>query len=233
MIYRNLTLIGTSHIARQSLKDVKVAIELGQPDIICLELDIKRYHGIQEKKKGQISLYDIKRVGLKGFLFSLLGAWAEKKLGNMVGVAPGSEMLTAIKLAKKYKKQISLIDQDIEITLKKLSKAISWKERWNFISDIIKAFIFRKNKIEFDLSKVPSKEIIGKLIGEVKQKYPNIYRVLVQERNEIMAKNLAHLMAKNPEKKILAIIGAGHEEEMLELIEKESEPEIKYTYTIS
>ena len=55
---------------------------------------------------------------------------------------------------------------------------------------------------------------------KVKKKYPNIYRVLVSERNKIMAKNLLILMKKEPDKKILAIIGAGHEKEMIELIKK-------------
>ena len=43
------------------------------------------------------------RVGIKGFLFAILGRWVSKKLGNLVGVKPGSEMLTAMKLAKKHK----------------------------------------------------------------------------------------------------------------------------------
>ena len=46
--------------------------------------------------------------------------------------------------------------------------------------------------------------------------YPNLYRVLVEERNEVMARNLAALMKNHPDKKILAIVGAGHEEDVLE-----------------
>jgi pheromone shutdown-related protein TraB len=231
MQYQNLTLIGTSHIAKQSLKDVKDAIELGKPDIVCLELDPKRYYALLHNKKGKIRIYDIKRIGIKGFIFSLIGAWAEKKLGEAVGVTPGSEMIKAIKLSKKYKIRVSLIDQDIELTLKKLNKSITWKERWNFVKDILKAIIFRKKEIEFDLTKVPEKKIIDKLIKEVKQKYPNIYRVLVKERNEFMAKNLANLLNNNPDKKILAIVGAGHEEEMIKIIKK-TKQDITYSYSL-
>jgi len=231
MQYQNLTLIGTSHIAKQSLEDVKNAIELGKPDIICLELDSQRYYALLHNKKGKIRIYDIKRIGIKGFIFSLIGAWAEKKLGDVVGVAPGSEMVRAIKLAKKHKIQVSLIDQNIEITLKRLNKAITWKERWTFVKDILKAIIFRKKEVEFDLTKVPDKKIIDKLIKEVKQKYPNIYRVLVKERNEFMAKNLANLLNNNPNKKILAIVGAGHEEEMIKIIKK-TKQDITYSYSL-
>ena len=228
MNYQNLTIIGTSHIAKQSLDDVEEAIEKGKPDIIALELDRRRLYSLFNNP-GRIRIYDIKRVGIKGFIFSLIGAWAEKKLGKMVGVMPGSEMKKAVRLAKKNKIRIALIDQDIEITLKRFSKSLTWKEKWNFIADIIKAIFVRKKVIEFDLTKVPDKKTIKKLVSQVKKRYPNIYNVLIEERNHVMAENLRIIMEKYPEKKILAIIGAGHEEDILNLIKK---PSISYSFKI-
>jgi len=229
MQYKNLTLIGTSHIAKESLNEVEDTFNKEDPDIIAIELDKKRLYGLIHKPKGKVNLYSIRKIGIKGFIFSLIGAWAEKKLGELVGVSPGSEMKKAIFLAKKNNKKIALIDQDIEITLKRFSKSLTWKEKWNFFVDIIKGISSRKKEIDFDLTKVPSKKIIKKLINKVKKRYPNIYKVLIEERNYVMAENLAKLMEKNPEKKILGIIGAGHEEEILELIKK---PSIKFTYKI-
>ena len=229
MQYKNLTIIGTSHIARQSLEEVERAIEEGKPDIVALELDRKRLHGLMNREEGRVSLHNIGRVGLKGFIFSLIGAWAEKKLGKLVGVAPGSEMKKAVMLARKNKLKIALIDQDIEITLRRFSKALTWKEKWNFIADIVKQIFAGNREIEFDLTKVPEKKIIRKLIDKVKIRYPNIYKVLIEERNEVMAKNLEKIMEENEDKKILAIIGAGHEEDILNIIKK---PKISYSVKI-
>ena len=228
MDYKNLTIIGTSHIAKQSLDEVGKAVVDGKPDIIALELDRKRIYSLF-KKPGKIRIYDIKRVGIKGFIFSLVGAWAEKKLGKIVGVSPGSEMKKAVRLARKYNIKIALIDQDIEVTLKRFSKSLTWKEKWNFIADILKAFFAKKKVIEFDLTKVPSKKVIKKLVGRVKKRYPNIYKVLVVERNHVMAENIKKLMESYPDKKILAIIGAGHEDDILELIKR---PSISYSFKI-
>ena len=228
MIYNNLTIIGTSHIAKQSLEEVEKAIVEGKPDIVALELDRRRLYSLF-KKPGKIRIYDIKRVGIKGFVFSLIGAWAEKKLGEIVGVAPGSEMKKAVRLAKKNKIKIALIDQDIEITLQKFSKSLTWKEKWNFIVDIIRAIFVRKKVIEFDLTKVPSKKIIKKLVSQVKKRYPNVYNVLIEERNHVMAENLIKIMELYPDKKILAIIGAGHEDDILKLIKT---PSISYSFRI-
>ncbi|GAF88683.1 unnamed protein product, partial [marine sediment metagenome] len=200
-----------------------------KPDIIALELDKKRLYALMHGKKGKISIYDLRKIGIKGFLFSLIGAWAEKKLGELVGVSPGSEMISAIKLAKKNKIKIALIDQDIEITLKRFSESLTWKEKWNFFVDVVKAVIFRKREVEFDLTKVPSKKIIKKLIGKVKKRYPNIYKVLIEERNYVMGNNLRGLMTANDDKKILAIVGAGHEEDLIEIIRK---PTITYSVKI-
>jgi len=221
MKYKNLTLIGTSHIAKQSLEDVENTINELKPDIICLELDKKRLYPLLNKEKGRkIGFKDILKIGVKGYLFSLIGAYVEKKLGQEVGIAPGSEMIKAIELAKKNKIQIMLIDQDIEVTLRRFSKEFSWKERFRFLWDIIKAFVLRKKEIEFDLRKVPEKAIIDKLIKNVKQRYPNLYKVLIEERNDYMASKLARIISFYEDKKIMAIVGAGHEEEMVNLIKK-------------
>ena len=229
MEYKNLVIIGTSHIAKQSLEEVETSITKKNPDIIALELDKKRFYSLMYKPKSKVNLYSIRRIGIKGFVFSLIGAWAEKKLGELVGVTPGSEMKKAIMLAKKNKKKIALIDQDIEITLRKFSESITWKEKWNFFVDIIKAIFSRKKVIEFDLTKVPSKKIIKKLIGKVKKRYPNIYKVLIEERNKVMAKNLKKIIEDNQDKKILAIIGAGHEDDILKLIKNSN---VSYSYSV-
>ncbi len=218
MKYNNLFVIGTSHIARQSLDEVRLVIEQEQPEIVALELDRKRVHSLLDKKKSKPSIKDIKRIGIKGFLFSLIGGWVEKKLGEKVGVSPGSDMMEAFKLAKEKKLKIFLIDQDIEITLKRFSKTLTWKEKWNFIVDLIKGLVFRKQEIGFDLEKVPSKVIIKKLIQKVRKRYPNIYKVLIQERNEVMARNLVEIMQRFPNSKIVAIVGAGHEEDIIDII---------------
>lgn len=214
--YNNLTIIGTSHISIESIKQVSKFIIENQPKIIALELDKKRFFALTQNKKQNID--DILKVGLKGYFLNIIGSYIEKKLGKLVGVKPGSEMVKAIKLAKKYKLKIALIDQDITITLKRLTK-ISFKEKFKIIKDIVKGIIFKKGEvIKIDLRKVPEQEFIEKVVNKVKEDYPEVYNVLIKERNEIIAKNLNKLIHDNKDKKILAIIGAGHEKEVDRLI---------------
>ena len=50
----------------------------------------------------------------------------------------------------------------------------------------------------------------------MRKDYPSVYRVLIAERNVYMSKNLYNLLTLN--KKIVAVVGAGHEEEIISLI---------------
>lgn len=216
--YKNLTIIGTSHIAIESIEEIKKEILENKPDIIALELDKPRFQSLMSKQKPKFNFKALRQIGLKGFLLNMIGAWVEKKLGETVGVMPGEDMKTAALLAKEHKLMLALIDQDISITLKKLSKEITWREKFRFFWDIIKSIVIRKPIVKFDLTKVPDEKVIKKLTDQVKKNYPTIHRILIAERNEVMAKNLYKLM--QTDKNILAIVGAGHKTDIIKLIKK-------------
>lgn len=221
-----IRIIGTSHIARQSVNEVREAIFDFHPDVVAIELDYPRFHALTTGKKKRIGLMDIRYIGVKGFLFALIGEYAEKKLGQSVGTKPGADMLSAIKTARELKIPIALIDQEISITLKNFSKALDWKEKWNIFTDIIRGLIFGKKEAKklgldnIDLSKVPEKELIEKAMKLAKKRYPNLYRVLVSDRNVYMAKMLVKIAKASPEKKILAVVGTGHGEDIEKLVKR-------------
>ncbi|MBU2640046.1 MAG: TraB/GumN family protein [Nanoarchaeota archaeon] len=211
--FRNLIILGTSHIAIESVNDVKQLIETHEPEIIALELDIFRLRKLLSNKQTKFKFRDIFS---QGSVLNSLGAYIELKLGEKVGIKPGEEMKTAINLARKNKIQIALIDQPVQITFKRLSQEITFKEKLRFVSDIITSLIIPKKRIKIDLTQVPEKKLIKKIIKEVKEKYPNVYKVLIQERNLFMAQQLTEVMKLN--KKVLAIVGAGHEDELIRIV---------------
>lgn len=212
--YKNIVIIGTSHISIESIKEVEAEIRKIEPEVVALELDRRRFLALFAKKR-HITFKDMKNMGIKSFLFNTIGYYIEKKLGKLVGVAPGSEMKKAVQVAKELNCKIALIDQDISITLKKLTNRLTFKEKMNFLSDLILG-IFKREKIDFDLKKVPSQAVIKKLTDKVKKRYPNVYFVLVEDRNKYMAKNLYKLMLDY--NSVVAIVGAGHEEDLIKEI---------------
>ncbi len=225
-IFQNLTLVGTSHISEQSVQEVTKAIEVIHPEIVAVELDQTRFVALMEKKKRKVGFSSILKIGVKGYLFALIGAYIQKKLGKIVKMEPGSEMKVAIDLARARNLKIALVDQPIEITLRRFSQEFTWKEKFRVVGDLIRGLLFKKREMKkyglmgFDLTKVPEEKLIKKLILQMKKRYPNIHKVLVKERNEVLAKNLSNLMFKEPESKIVAVVGAGHESEIIRLIKK-------------
>lgn len=221
-----ITIIGTSHIARQSVQEAKRVITEEKPDIVALELDPQRAAALLAKERRKISFKEVFHIGFRGYAFAKIGQAIQQKLGKMVGVAPGSEMKVSLELARKHNLQVALIDQPIAITLRNFSKNLTWKEKGRFVADVLKGFLFPRRQIrqlgieKFDLQKVPEKQVIQTLIQQLKERYPNVYKTLVEDRNRYMVRKLVLLQKKFPDKKIVAVVGAGHEEGMRELLRK-------------
>ncbi len=220
LTYKNLTIIGTSHISPKSVKEVKTLIENLKPNIVAVELDQNRFMALMSNKKKTKTDFKkmLKVLGIKGFLFNVIGAWAENKLGKIVGVKPGTEMKTAIITAMQIRTQIALIDRDISITIKNLFKYLTWKEKFRFVKDLLTGLILKKDVINFDLRNVPEQKFIKNILNIVKKRYPSIYRALVKERDKYMAKNLYNLMQKF--NTIVAVVGAGHEKGIIHNIKQ-------------
>ncbi len=220
MIVRNLEIIGTSHIARESVDAVRAHIEAKKPGIVALELDERRAHALLHRHRTRLSLGLVRVVGINGFLFLALASFLQKRLGRIVGMEPGAEMKAALEAAMKVKARIALIDRDLEVTIRRLSGAIGWRERFRFFADIIASPFSGEFKEfrEIDLRKVPGKRLVAKVLGRIKERYPGVYSALVEERNIHMASALADIMRKNPETSVLAVVGAGHEEEIEKLV---------------
>jgi pheromone shutdown-related protein TraB len=217
--YKNVVIVGTSHIARESLNRINSVFSSFNPDIVCVELDRQRLHALLSNTKPSYSISSIKDYGLTGYLFIVIGGYIQRKLGNVVGIKPGSDMLSAVNLARSNSKRLELIDQDISITIKEFSRRFTFKEKMRLVVDILRSPFSKRMRI--DLSKVPHEDLIRQLMQQLKSRYPNLYAVLIDDRNKIMARRIFRFSFKEPQKRILVVIGAGHEQDMLALIKKE------------
>lgn len=227
MTHTSITIIGTSHISKDSIKNIRNAFE-DKPDFVCVELDPQRLFALTSKQKQTISLASIKHIGFKGFLFAVIGKVIQQKLGSVVGITPGADMLEAVKQSAKHKAKVCLVDRDLRITLKRFSKNITWKERFRFVWDLVKSPFDKKQRVKINLSKVPDKELIRFVLGTLKKRYPSVYKTLVDERNKFMARRILFLAKKNPGKKFLVVVGAGHEAGLKKYLDRMFKDEEKF-----
>ncbi len=214
----SITILGTSHIAAESIQKIESTFRKVNPDIICLELDKGRLAALL-KGESRVSWRMIFYVGTLGFLFALLARFVQKRLGNIVGVMPGSDMKKGFELAMQHKKKVILIDQPVQITLRKMTKALS-REIWRFLWDMVRSPFVKELqfRVNFNLRKVPSEKEIRPILKFFEKRYPKTYYALVEGRNRIMAKALRKIKEKHPNEKILVVVGEGHRRRIEQLL---------------
>ena len=77
-----IKIIGTSHISKQSVSEIKKVIGEFKPDIVAIELDAQRYVSLMNQKRRRINLKTASKLGFFGFIFYLIGSMSQKILGN-------------------------------------------------------------------------------------------------------------------------------------------------------
>lgn len=240
-IIGDIILLGTSHVAKQSAKEIEEVIDEFNPEVVAIELDIDRFRSLMDenrnKGKSKYSFKQIKEFGVGGFMFAYIAGQVQKKVGQSLGIEPGLDMKTAYILARDRKITTALIDLNIRYTMRKISKLGFFKKIGMFSNLFIKSFNkeYRK-KLNFDLNKVPEEKLILEMMGILKKEVPDMYKILITDRNRFMCDKLIDLNEKH-EGKILAVVGAGHVDGMEEILKKHFaensfEGSINYSYTV-
>ena len=53
MAPENLKIVGTAHVSKESIDEVRETIIANHPDVVAVELDLNRYHNMLAEKNGQ------------------------------------------------------------------------------------------------------------------------------------------------------------------------------------
>ncbi|MBW9221220.1 TraB/GumN family protein [Methanothermococcus sp. SCGC AD-155-M21] len=224
----DIYLIGTAHVSEDSVNKVEQAILEIDPDLIAIELDNERFfallneNGDKNHPKKNIDLLKIIKEGNIGlFLIHSILANFQRDIGEKFNIKPGSEMKKAVELAKTYKKPLSLIDRPINITLKRALDSMSLKEKLTLLYGLLDD----KDTVKLDkesLNKmVDNAEELTNLLNELS---PSLYRVLVDERDRYMAKNIFDITSGR--ERILVVVGAGHVNGIVNYLKKLEKNEI-------
>ena len=209
----SLRIIGTAHVSDKSVEEVKAAILEIEPNLVAVELDLARYNNLLNEKMGGDQQKDVKvRELIKNdqltiFIISKFLSFMQKRIGEDVGVKPGSEMMAAIEAAEKVGARVVLIDRDIQITLKRGLNQMSLWEKIKFASGLVGS-IFSRGEVVEDIEKIKEKDTLSEVMEYFQQMSPKAFDVLVTERDAYMARMLLDIP---PEENVVAVVGAGHQ----------------------
>ena len=103
--------VGTSHIASQAVRNVRQAYEEFRPDAVAVELDAARLAGLLSRRRQKVSFALAREVGMRGYLFALIGGSLQRHLGGSWMSCRG---VTCSPLSGSHvrTKQVLLIDRD-------------------------------------------------------------------------------------------------------------------------
>lgn len=209
---KNIILLGTAHVSKESCDEVRSVIESEKPDCVAIELDEQRYASLNDSE-GWKNLDIIKVLKeKKGFLLmaNLVMANYQRKMGANVGVNPGDEMRAGIEEAKNLGLPCEMVDRPIQTTLRRAWGMNSGSGKIKLLSALF-ASAFDKEEISGEqIEELKNKSEMDGMMSELSEYMPGVKKVLIDERDFYLASHIWQAVNKDDRKSVVAVLGAGH-----------------------
>jgi pheromone shutdown-related protein TraB len=205
---KNIYLVGTAHLSRESVEDVAVTIERVQPDAVCVELCPGRYQAMtQADNWAKMDIFKVVRQKKAAFLLAqLILTSFYRRLGKKLGLQPGAEMLKGIEMARETGAELVLADREIEITLKRVWGYLGFWNKIKLFSQMTMG-VLGGEEIDGDMiESLKKKDQFEAVMAEFAVSFPEIKRRLIEERDTWLAERIRTA----PGARIVAVVGAGH-----------------------
>lgn len=206
---KEIILVATAHVSKESVALVKEVIAAEQPDSVCIELDEDRYQNMENPKAWEstdlIKVIKEKRVGfLAANLF--LGSY-QKRLAKKLGTAVGGEMKQGIESAKEINATLVLADRNIQTTFLRIWRKLGFWEKSKLLTGLLFSADDDEGELtDEDLAHMLEEDMLEAAIVGMKEEFPKVGQILIHERDQ----HLAAKIKTAPGKKIVAVLGGAH-----------------------
>ncbi len=216
---REIVLIGTAHISRESAGLVEQVIEEEKPDTVCVELCKSRYEAIMQKENWEKTdiFKIIKEKRASQLLAQLLIASFQKRLADKFEINPGEEMLRAINKAEETGAEVVLADRDIRVTMSRTWRLMRFFSKIKILGEILLSIFYTDEITEEEIEKLKEQDALELALQTFGKKVPEVKTTLIDERDEYLAHSITHASGS----KIVAVVGAGHVPGILKHLGKE------------
>jgi pheromone shutdown protein TraB len=189
-----ITIVGVGHVFRLS-ENIKNIIRSRRPEIVCLELDQGRYRALMDRSsRGKVPLQ-----------YRIL-SFVQKRMADKFGSEVGDEMLAAVSAANEVGAKVAFIDMDAARMFASMWGGMSFKERARLITGALAGLFLSKERVEIEVERY--EEHGDKYIETLGAGFPTVKKVLIDDRNMYMARNIQSIAAQHAS--VLAVVGDGH-----------------------
>ncbi len=205
---KEIILVGTAHISKQSVEQVREVIEHEQPDSVCVELDDQRYHSIMKGNswKDMDIFKVIKEKKSTLLLMNLIVSSFQRRMAKQFGIKPGQEMIQGIESAKDVGAKLVLADRNIQITFARIWHGVGFWGRAKLLSQLVYSIFSNDEISEQELEKMKSKDMLNSMLTEFTETFPRLKAPLIDERDQYLAQKIKQA----PGEKVVAVLGAAH-----------------------
>lgn len=206
---RTFYLVGTAHVSKDSVDEVRDLIEELQPDTVCIELCDTRYRSLTDEAQwDKLDIFEVIREGKTLFLLAnlALGAY-QRRLGQKLGVKPGAEMLEAAEAAQRVGAELALVDRDIQITLKRTWANVGFFKKLALLVSIFDSLLSGKGDVDAEeIEKLKQQEQLSSMLEEFAEAMPEVKAPLIDERDLYMVSKARETSGE----RVVIVVGAGH-----------------------
>ena len=216
---KELILIGTAHVSKQSAEQVKEVIDLERPDSVCIELDDQRYQSIMAGNKWrEMDIFKvIKEKKATFLLMNLVISSFQKRLAKQFGIKPGQEMIQGIESAREIGANLVLADRNIQITFSRIWSSIGLWGKARLMVQILFSIFNDESISEEEMEKLKSQDMLDAMLQDFAESFPRLKIPLIDERDQYLAQKIKNA----PGNKIVAVLGAAHVPGIKEEFKKE------------
>jgi len=217
---KDIYLVGTAHVSKQSVEDVREAVEKIKPGTICVELCESRYKSIiQRDSWKKLDIFKVIKEKKALFLLTqLIMTSFYRKLGQQLGIEPGAEMVEGIKQSEKTGATLILADREIEITLKRVWGYLNFWNKLKMMSQILAGLLFSEKIDEDIIEQMKKQDQLETIMETFTKAFPEIKKRLIDERDIYLSEKIKNA----PGKVVMVVVGAGHVPGIQKQIHKEN-----------
>ena len=204
---REIILVGTSHISKESAELVKEVIEKESPDTVCLEWDKTRYNKYMNPDEWSDTdiVQVIKQKKLIVLISSVIYSLIQKHLAKINDSVPGAEFFQAVNSAEKIGAKLALVDRDSQVTFKRFWRLIPLRKKALFPHAFGKVLEGAEDSKE-EMKKLLNSENFEPIFEQLQQTYPELWESFLIERDLYMATKILNEEGE----KIVVVIGQAH-----------------------
>jgi pheromone shutdown-related protein TraB len=205
---REIILVGTAHVSRESIEEVTRIIREHKPDMVCVELDEGRFTSMSRKEHWEkLDVSKVFREG-KGFLLiaNLVLSGFQRRMGEELGVKPGEEMKTAIEIAGELGIPHTLCDREVQITLRRAWARCGFLSKCKLLASLLSSAFTTEKLSAAEIENLKNRNELDGMMAELAEYLPSVKETLIDERDRYLA---AKIWGSGGNK-LVAVIGAGH-----------------------